>query len=327
MNYSSKYTEMRTIGKGSFGHAFLVKNNLTKKQYISKKIDITGMSPEDIKKVEQEVILMQRFSHPHIVKYIESFTTEADIIIIMEYCAGGDLAQLVSYHKSISTPFPEATLLEWLGQLSSALEHIHSLKIIHRDIKPSNVFMTSGGKLKLGDFGVSKILEHTNDVAVTQIGTPLYMSPEVCNSMPYTNKSDIWALGCVLYEMASFERAFTANSLVALAMQIIESEPIPIPKIYSAKLSKLIDKMLLKNPARRPTALELLGDTGFVPSYDSKNVSSFIDEFREEQEFSLISGLDYTLGFETSVSLKIGNASTSYANETYEDDFESVFNI
>ena len=146
----------------------------------------------------QEVELLKKLRHPNIVQYKESFVSADEILIVMEQCAGGDLAQLIAYHKSTSSYFPETTILDWLAQMLSALQHIHSLKIIYRDIKPANIFLTLDRKLKFGDFGVSKVLDRTDDVAMTQIGTPLYLSPEICDNLPYTYKSDIWSLGCGL---------------------------------------------------------------------------------------------------------------------------------
>jgi NIMA (never in mitosis gene a)-related kinase len=89
-----------------------------------------------------------------------------------------------------------------------AIDYIHSNKILHRDIKSQNVFLTSNGTLKLGDFGISKVLQNTMDKAATMVGTPYYMSPEMYENKPYTHKSDIWALGCILYELCTLKRAF-----------------------------------------------------------------------------------------------------------------------
>lgn len=85
--------------------------------------------------------------------------------------------------------------------------------MIHRDIKLQNIFLNKEGIIKLGDFGVSKKLENTDDLAKTSLGTPYYISPEICQGKPYNNKSDVWMLGCVLYELCTLERAFNAYSL------------------------------------------------------------------------------------------------------------------
>ncbi len=99
-----------------------------------------------------------------------------------------------------------------------AINYIHKNKILHRDIKSQNVFINSNGCLKLGDFGISKVLQNTMDKANTMVGTPYYMSPEMYENKPYTTKSDIWALGCILYELCTLKRAFEGSNIMALLM-------------------------------------------------------------------------------------------------------------
>lgn len=98
-------------------------------------------------------------------------------------------------NKAKKENFTEDEILNWFIQIAIALEYIHGRKVIHRDIKTSNIFLTGNGTVKLGDFGISRVLENTNEAAMTVVGTPYYMSPEVCESKPYTFKSDVWALG------------------------------------------------------------------------------------------------------------------------------------
>lgn len=121
----------------------------------------------------------------------------------MEFCECGDLASAIKEKKKAGGTFTEEEILNWFIQICIALEYIHGRKILHRDIKSQNIFLTSNGTVKLGDFGISKLLESTNEAAMTVVGTPYYMSPEVCENKPYTFKSDVWALGCVLYELCT----------------------------------------------------------------------------------------------------------------------------
>lgn len=104
---------------------------------------------------------------------------------------------------------------------------------MHRDIKASNIYLTGNNTVKVGDFGISKVLENTGDLASTVVGTPYYMSPEVCENKPYTNKSDIWSLGCLLYELCMLKHAFTADNLLGLVFKIVRDKIEPIPKCYS----------------------------------------------------------------------------------------------
>lgn len=140
-----------------------------------------------------------------------------------------------------------------------ALKYIHANKILHRDIKSSNIFVTSNGFVKIGDFGISRVLEHTYDQANTVVGTPYYMSPEVCENKPYTFKSDVWALGCVLYELCTLKHAFDANNLLGLVYKIVRDEVPDIPNIYSKDLQILVKNLLQKNDANRPYIQDIFG--------------------------------------------------------------------
>ena len=115
---------------------------------------------------------------------------------------------------------PESQILDWFVQLCLALKHVHDRKILHRDLKSQNVFLTANGMVKLGDFGIAKVLRNTKEFAKTQIGTPYYLSPEICNGQRYNNKSDIWSLGILLFEMSALKQPFSGRSLQQLVMAI-----------------------------------------------------------------------------------------------------------
>lgn len=148
--------------------------------------------------------------------------------------------------------------MNWFVQLCIALEYVHNRKILHRDIKSQNVFLTKNNTIKLGDFGISKVLENTNDCAMTVQGTPYYMSPEVCQNKPYTYKSDVWALGCILYELCTLKHAFCAENLLGLVFKIVQDKQDPIPSDYSEDLSKLVHTLLNKDDKERPQVIDIL---------------------------------------------------------------------
>merc|ERR1719181_118156 len=151
--------------------------------------------------------------------------------------------------------------MNYFVQVLQALQCIHYERILHRDLKTSNLFlMKSKSVVKLGDFGISRVLEGSIEAAITVVGTPYYMSPEVCENKPYTFKSDVWSLGCVLYELCMLKHAFSADNLLGLVYKIVSDKYEPIPSMYPQALNALIQRMLEKNADRRPSVRDLLAD-------------------------------------------------------------------
>ncbi|VDP79702.1 unnamed protein product [Echinostoma caproni] len=205
------YEKVRNIGEGAFGKAILV---LCKKENVHRVIKEINIS---------KVAVLAKMNHPNIVRYCDSFEDCGSLYIVMEYCDQGDLYHKISAQKGVL--FPESQILDYFTQIALALKHIHDRMILHRDIKTQNIFLTSDGKLKLGDFGIAKVLNHTLDLARTCIGTPYYLSPEICESKPYNHKSDIWALGCVLYEMSTLKHAQVAEEFSHTVLHRSKSQP------------------------------------------------------------------------------------------------------
>jgi NIMA (never in mitosis gene a)-related kinase len=187
----------------------------------------------------------------------------SELCIVMSHCEGGDLASLLRRVKQAGPHalLPEDAVMRWLVQLLLGLNHIHRKAILHRDIKPANVFLSKSRKVvRLGDFGIAKKLREDDDLATTVVGTPLYMSPELCQGKPYTYASDIWALGCVAYEMASGgAKAFDAPGWPQLLVKIVRGDYAPVPSHLSRPFAALVASMLSPDPAERPTAEQLLG--------------------------------------------------------------------
>ncbi|CAE8709746.1 unnamed protein product [Polarella glacialis] len=178
----------------------------------------------------------------------------------MEYADGGDLSAALRRRKDESPTlgFTTDDSLAILAQVLQALQHMHAKRVLHRDIKAQNIFLTASGLVKLGDFGVSKVLEQTAGAAQTVIGTPSYFAPEVCESKPYGSKADIWSLGVVLYELLSLKQPFQAHNIAALVIRIITQEPPPLPETCGQHVQELVSCTLRKLPEERPAASELL---------------------------------------------------------------------
>lgn len=156
------------------------------------------------------------------------------LCIVMDYADGGDLYTKINNQKKIGKVcYSEDQILDWFVQMALAIKHIHDRKILHRDLKTQNIFMNQNGSIKIGDFGIARVLQHTYDCAMTAIGTPYYLSPEICQEKPYNQKSDIWSLGCILYEMLTLRHAFDANSMKGLVLKILQGRYPQIPSHYS----------------------------------------------------------------------------------------------
>jgi NIMA (never in mitosis gene a)-related kinase len=251
------YTECRKIGEGSFGKAILVET-ADQSQLVCKMIDVSKASAKETQDAVKEGKLLAQFRHPYIVRYKESFIEYGWMCIVMDYCEGGELGQKIQDTKKARQTIPEEHILRWLTQALLALKCIHSKHILHRDLKPGNFFLTKNGNLKMGDFGIAKALGCTIACAKTQIGTPYYLSPEVCKEKPYAWPSDIWAMGCVLYEMCALKVPFDAANISSLVQKIVRGPTPSIPSSYSDFTRQLCTEMLSRDPAARPSAEDIL---------------------------------------------------------------------
>ncbi|GLI61210.1 hypothetical protein VaNZ11_003502 [Volvox africanus] len=246
------YLVVKKLGTGTYGSAYLVSLRVNpSQQYVLKKVKVDGSDSS----ADSEVKVLRSLSHPLVLSYVDHFMYKGHLCIVTEYCDAGDLYQLLRARKAA---LPEAHLLDLFAQVLLAIQHVHSKNILHRDLKTQNIFLTSGGSIRLGDFGISRPLNGTMDLASTIIGTPYYMSPEVMSSMPYDFKSDMWSLGCVLYEMMSLKHAFDATDMSSLVMKILRGEHLPIPQGFSQELKDLVRQLLCKNPKMRPSPEQIL---------------------------------------------------------------------
>ncbi|XP_066042100.1 serine/threonine-protein kinase Nek1 isoform X7 [Chamaea fasciata] len=274
-----KYIKVRKIGEGSFGKAILVKAKENGQQYVIKEINISKMSNKEREESRREVAVLANMKHPNIVLYRESFEENGCLYIVMDYCEGGDLFKKINAQKGIL--FSEDQILDWFVQICLALKHIHDRKILHRDIKSQNIFLTKDGTIQLGDFGIARVLNSTAELARTCIGTPYYLSPEICQNKPYNNKSDIWALGCVLYEMCTLKHAFEAGNMKNLVLKIISGPFPPVSMHYSYDLRNLLSQLFKRNPRNRPSVNSIL-EKNFI----AKRVEKFLTPELIAGEFS-----------------------------------------
>lgn len=268
------YTELRKVGEGSFGKAILVQA-ADGSRLICKMVDVSKASRKEMQDAVKEGQLLAELKHPYIVRYRENFTENGWLCILMDYCEGGDLTKQIEETKKRRQTIAEEQVLKWFAQALMALKYIHDKHILHRDLKPSNFFLSKGGSMKMGDFGIAKVLACTIAVAKTQIGTPYYLSPELCQEKPYAWPSDIWSMGCILYEMCVLKVPFDAPNIAGLVQKIVRG-PIPsIPNSYSGFVGQLCSQMLDRNPNSRPGSAEIL---------DRPRIRSIVDQMIEEAQ-------------------------------------------
>jgi NIMA (never in mitosis gene a)-related kinase len=246
------------LGKGCFGEVHKVRRRVDGLVYVMKQINIADLAPQDQMDAAREAHIMASVESEHVVRYYDSFLDEGMLCIVMEYCDRGDLQRMIKKQNGIQ--LPEERIWMILIQIMLGLAHLHASRILHRDIKSANVLLCSNNRVKIGDLGVARILGSGSYFAKTVCGSPYYLSPELVQGHPYNSKSDVWSLGCILYELCTFRPAFEASNPGALIMKIIKGEFPPIPDCYSERLQRLVNTLLDRDTARRPTAVELLAD-------------------------------------------------------------------
>lgn len=250
---STDYVLGRRLGSGAFGSVYAAVDQRSKQRVVLKQIPIHGVAQKEKADALNEVQLMARISHAHVVRYSASFVEDEVLHIVMEHCQGGDLRRYLE--KRAGALLEEAHAWRLLLQTATGVAYLHAHRVLHRDLKSSNLFLTKGGDIKIGDLGVSKLLGDSTEHAATLVGTPYYLSPELCENAKYDAKSDMWAFGVVCYEVLTCGKyPFTANNQAALIMRILRGGFEPPPACYSAVLRELVDSLLQPEPGRRPSA-------------------------------------------------------------------------
>lgn len=264
------YVCVSTLGRGQFGVAFLMQPTVPDAaELVVKRIDLSAMSVAERTEARKEVEVLKRLrDHAHIVEYLSDWTSdETTLYIAMGYANGGTLQRYLSDAKERSTYLSEELIAEWLRELLLALAFIHERRVLHRDLKTANIFLHNDSHfplpfptLKLGDFGIARVLSNSTSMASTVCGTPYYLSPELINGEAYHSPSDVWALGVVIYECAALQRPFEGDNIGSVAMAVMRRPHAPLPAAarYSAELSAIVDSMLHKVAKERADVDSLL---------------------------------------------------------------------
>jgi NIMA (never in mitosis gene a)-related kinase len=269
----SAYTRIQNLGKGAFGSVDLVRKKSTNELFALKRIDFSFNSEQARMNAKMEAKLLKVLSVPTITRYYEDFEEENSLVIVMEYAAGGSLSEKLTDIKNSGMTVPTDKVVAWLSQIVIALMQIHSKHILHRDLKTQNIFLTEDDLIKVGDFGIAKALNDTADFAKTSVGTPYFMAPEVIRGEKYQEKADIWALGCILYEIVTFKKPFDERDISRVFEQITSKEFMPMPSHVDLNIKVLVSMMLSKDPAQRPTIWEIA---------NAPIVKQYIEQFIEQ---------------------------------------------
>mmetsp|Transcript_21357 Transcript_21357/g.39087 ORF Transcript_21357/g.39087 Transcript_21357/m.39087 type:complete len:853 (-) Transcript_21357:263-2821(-) len=253
-----QYERIKVLGRGSYGQAVLVKDHGRELRVI-KEIDLSRLPATARDQAKTEAEVLRKLKHPNIIGYFDTYLDDQNkLCIVMEFADGGDLAALIKQRSTDKAMVSHQEAMDIFTQCCFALQMIHSQHILHRDLKSQNIFLTSTKVVKLGDFGIAKVLDHTAAQANTLIGTPVYLAPEVCDSRPYGIRADIWSLGVVLYELCALKPPFQAENLAALLMKIVKKDPEPLPAACHPAVKQLVDWMLSKEPGDRPSVEDIL---------------------------------------------------------------------
>ncbi|CAD5205780.1 unnamed protein product [Bursaphelenchus okinawaensis] len=243
-----------TIGQGAFGVCSIYHKPRDEygppKKYIVKRV-IIPTELNTTRRVVDEAKFLQTLNHPNIVECYGSKIDKSELYIVMHYAEGGTLDRLI--HDQQGVYLPEKTIMYYFAQVARAIRYIHSRKIVHRDLKTQNILLNRRrSRVMLADFGISRELNAS--LAHSFVGTPGYVSPELCNGMPYDCKSDMWALGCILYEMVELTSPFSGD--IPIIYKRIANDPFrPYKNGNSTEQMKdLIERLLNKNPHERPSA-------------------------------------------------------------------------
>lgn len=257
--FEGKFRILQTIGKGAFSTVYKVQRLKTRKIYALKKINLGELQEKEIQNSLNEIRILASVKNPYIVGFKEAFIIKdtQELCIIMDYAGGGDLSDKIKRCQLKNMRFPEMVVLRFFRQLCLALSELHDKNIVHRDLKTANIFMSEDCRmLKIGDMNVSKILKNT--FAYTQTGTPYYASPEVWRDEPYDTKTDIWSLGCVMFEICMLRPPFKAQNMDELYSKVQARHMEKFDSFYSRDLQSCILRLLEPNPRMRPDCRQIL---------------------------------------------------------------------
>jgi len=262
-NSLADFKQLSLLGEGAYSAVYKVLRLADREIYALKKVKLPSLSDKEKQNALNEVRLLASIRHESIIGYKEAFFDDKTrcLCIITDYADSGDLFQLITKCQKARNHIVENDVWRYIHGMLHGLKALHDMRILHRDLKCANVFLSTCPRTKevialLGDFNVSKVAKR--GLCMTQTGTPYYASPEVWRDMPYDAKSDMWSIGCVLYEMVALRPPFRAEDMEGLYRKVLRGQYPRIPPHYSHDLSEVIGVLLQVNPRHRPSVEQLL---------------------------------------------------------------------
>ncbi|XP_076986077.1 serine/threonine-protein kinase Nek10 isoform X7 [Tamandua tetradactyla] len=265
--YIGNYAILDHLGSGAFGCVYKVRKGSGQNLLAMKEVNLHnpafGKDKKDrdssVKNIVSELtIIKEQLYHPNVVRYYKTFLENDRLYIVMELIEGAPLGEHFSSLKEKQHHFAEERLWKIFIQLCLALRYLHKEKrIVHRDLTPNNIMLGDKDKVTVTDFGLAK-QKQENSKLTSVVGTILYSCPEVLKSEPYGEKADVWAAGCILYQMATLNPPFYSTNMLSLATKIVEAVYEPVPEgIYSEKVTDTISRCLTPDAEVRPDIVEV----------------------------------------------------------------------
>ena len=209
------------------------------------------LEKEEIEQCKKIINILSSINNEYLIKYYETFIEDDTLNIVMEYGGDMDLKKFINNYKSKNELINESIIRNILLQICKGLKEIHKNKIIHRDLTPDNIFIDNNKRIKIGDFGISKITTTLNNYANSKVGKFNYIAPEILKGTKHNNKVDIYSLGCIIYEL------FTLNEYYS--DKVIDEKDCKInTDLYNSKYQDLIDLLIKKNYHERPNIEEVI---------------------------------------------------------------------
>jgi eukaryotic-like serine/threonine-protein kinase len=263
--FNGRYELHRRLGRGGMAEVYLARDQLLDRP-VAVKVLFPALATDAgfVERFRREAQAAANLQHPNIVSVFDWGEANGTYFIVMEYVEGHTLAEMLrDEHRLHPDRAAEIT-----SDIAAALGFAHRNRVVHRDVKPGNVLITREGGVKVADFGIARALSDTSDQNLTKtgsvMGTATYFSPEQARGAPVDPRSDLYSLGCVLYEMITGQPPFAGDSAVAIAYKHVQENPVP-PRHVDGSLPETLEaitlKCLAKNPSNRyPTAQDLRAD-------------------------------------------------------------------